>query len=137
MAQRGGVTGFALDELCDLGAGWRIDYGQQVVIGQALLDVPAVEDRRAGVPRVVVQIAILVGGHDVVDPYRPGAPLVLGLVGAAVVGIEQPPATHVGLCAVGEAMCWYGVRPACWMIRAAIAGRASSLASKRQKRLSM
>lgn len=66
-----------------------------------LLLVPAAQDDRAGVPRVIVQVPVFVGPHDVVHTERPRAPPQRWLVRVAGVGVEQPPTAHVHLVAVG------------------------------------
>ena len=71
------------------------------MIEQPLFRVPAAQNDRAGVPRVVMQIPVFVGPHDVVHAERPRAPPQRGLVRFAGVGVEQPPAAHVHLGAVG------------------------------------
>lgn len=50
---------------------------------------------------MVMQIPIFVRAHDVVHAKRPGAPPQRRLVRLAGVGVEQPPAAHVHLGAVG------------------------------------
>ncbi|MCY1440456.1 hypothetical protein D9M71_567340 [compost metagenome] len=50
---------------------------------------------------MVMQIAVFIRPHDVVNAERPRAPPERRLVCGAVVGVEQPPAAHVGLGAVG------------------------------------
>jgi len=56
---------------------------------------------RSGVPWVIVQIPVVVLAQDVVDPERPRAPPERRLVRLPAVRVEQPPAAHVHLGAVG------------------------------------
>ncbi|RMN70019.1 hypothetical protein ALQ55_200244 [Pseudomonas savastanoi pv. savastanoi] len=69
---------------------------------QTQLDVPTLQDDRAGVPRVVVQVAITILTQDVVDPNRPGKPAMFGLLPDAIIALEQPPAAHVAFLAIGR-----------------------------------
>lgn len=48
-----------------------------------------------------MQVPVFVVPHDVVDAERPRAPPQRRLVRFAGVGVEQPPAAHVHLSAVG------------------------------------
>lgn len=69
--------------------------------GGPLLRVPATQDDGAGVPGMVMQIPIFVRPHDVVNSERPRAPPQSRLVRLPAVRVEQPPAAHVHLGAVG------------------------------------
>lgn len=71
------------------------------MIEQPLLGVLTLQDDGSGVPGMVMQIPVFIGPHDVVDAERPRAPPQRWLVSVSGVRIEQPPAAHVHLGAVG------------------------------------
>lgn len=137
----------ALDELCGVAGEpffeieiWLWCHLRQYpflafVAGFSRLRVPAAQDDRPCVPRVIVQIPVFIRPHDVVNAERPRAPPQRRLVRLSAVRVEQPPAAHVHLPFVADMMRWYGVSLARAMSQSAMAGRGSTLAMIRQERL--
>lgn len=107
MIEASGVAGAAVDVFGGLGLNRGVQLfqnpaqGRITCLNQSLLHIPAAQNDRAGVPRVVMQIPVFIGPHDVVHAERPRAPLQRRLVRIAGVGVEQPPAAHVHRLAVG------------------------------------
>jgi hypothetical protein len=99
----GATTRVPVDVFGGLGIGWHVKPGQQrvFVVEQALLGVTAAQNDRASVPWVIMQVAVVILAHDVVDTNRPWNPAYLTLTSRWVVRVEQPPTAHIHLGAVG------------------------------------
>ena len=77
-----------------------LHYASGLAMGSAFLDIPASQQDRAGIPRVVMLVQVIVWQADVVhtDAWQPA---VFRWGGSALwrfaVGVEDPPAIHIKL----------------------------------------
>lgn len=96
LIELGGVAWHPVDVLRDFHSCPR----WKAYIKQPLFRVPTTQDERARIPRMVVQVSVSVGPHDVVNSNRPRRPLEPTFARLVVVWVEQPPAAHVQLSAI-------------------------------------